>query len=77
MTYHILTQTGSVVSRSTVLGVTNLEQQEKDTHEVFVTFDAEIHRCLKFIERGYEGSKPNPSDWMDLRKEDPDFKEEF
>ena len=77
MTYHILTQTGSVVSRSTVQRVTNLEQQEKDTHEAFVKFDVEIHRRLKCEYRGYEGSKPNPSDWTDLMEEDPDFKEEF
>ena len=77
MTYHILTQMGSVVSHSTVQRVTNLEQQEKDTDEAFVQFDADIHRCLKCEDRGYEGSKPNPSDWTDLMEEDPDFKEEF
>ena len=77
MTYHILTQKGSVVSRSTVQRVTELEQQEKNTQETFVKFDVEIHRRLKCDDRGYEGSKPNPSDWTDLLEEDPDFKEEF
>ena len=32
-----------------------------------------LNLMLRFI----EGSKPNPSDWMDLMEEDPDFKEEF
>ena len=77
MTYHILTQMGSVVSRSTVQRVTNLEQEEKDTQETFVKFNAELHRRLKCEDRGYEGAKPRPEDWTDLLEEDPDFKEEF
>ena len=77
MTYHILTQKGTVVSRSTVQRVTNLELQETQYKEMFVEFDAEIHRRLKVDDRGYVGSKPNPEDWTDMFAEDPDFKEEF
>ena len=45
--------------------------------EMFVKFDADIHRRLKADDRGYEGSKPNPKDWADMMEEDPDFKEDF
>ena len=77
MCYHILTQKGSVVSRSTVQRVTNLEAQENNVKELFVHYDVEIHRRLKLEDRGYEGSKPDPKDWADLFEEDPDFAEEF
>ena len=77
MTYYILTQTGTVVSRSTVQRVTNLELQETSVKEIFVKYDVEIHRRLKADDRGYEGSKPNPKDWADMLEEDPDFAEEF
>ena len=77
MCYNILTQNGTVISRSTVQRVTNLELQERLVTETFVKFDAEIHRRLKADDRGYDGSKPNPKDWADMLDEDPDFKEEF
>jgi len=77
MCYNILTQNGTVISRSTVQRVTNLELQERSVTETFVKFDAEIHRRLKADDRGYDGSKPNPKDWADMLDEDPDFKEEF
>ena len=77
MCYYILTQNGTVISRSTVQRVTNLELQERSVKETFVKFDAEIHRRLKADDRGYEGSKPNPQDWADMMEEDPDFKKEF
>ena len=54
-----------------------MNNKRKHTHETFVKFDVEIHRRLICDDRGYEGSKPNPSDWTDLLDEDPDFKEEF
>eukprot|EP00957_Ditylum_brightwellii_P149605 11392259-Ditylum_brightwellii.AAC.1 len=43
MCYHILTQRGTVVSRSTVQWVTNLEQATEEVREIFIKFDAEIH----------------------------------
>ena len=77
MCYHILKQTGRVVSRSTVQRVTNLEKQTKEIKEMFVKFDVEIHRRLKADDRGYSGDKPKPEDWADLIEEDPEFVEEF
>ena len=77
MCYHILTQKGSVVSRSTVQRVTNLEAQENNVKELFVHYDAEIHRRFKQEDRGFEGSKPDPKDWADLFEEDSDFAEEL
>ena len=45
--------------------------------ELFVHFDVKIHRWLNSKEKGYEGSKPDPSYWSDLLEEDPDFAAEF
>ena len=77
MCYHILTQTGSIISRSTFQRVTNLESEKKNIKELFIRFDAEIYRRLKEEDRGYEGSKPEPQDWADILEEDADFAEEF
>ena len=77
MCYNILTQRGSVISRSTVQRVTNLEMNTREIKETFVKFDVEIHRRLKSDERGYNGDKPNPEDWSDLLEEDAEFREEF
>ena len=77
MTYHILTQNGSVISRSTVQKVTTLELQGKSVKEMFVKFDVEIYRRLKADDRGHKGSKPNTQDWVGMLEEDPDFAEEF
>ena len=53
MCYHILMQTGSVISRSTVQRVTSLELEKKNIKEIFTRFDVEIHRRLKVEDRGY------------------------
>ena len=75
--YHILTQTGKVISISTVQQVTNLELSTDEVKETFVNFDTEIHQSLKADNRGYKGSKPSPQDWADMLEEDTDFPEEF
>ena len=77
MCYHILTQTGSVVSRSTVQRVTNLEQQTARVIDTFTKFDEALTNKLKSPVRGYKGDKPNPEDWADLIESDDDFREEF
>ena len=77
MCNNILTQRGTVISRSTVQRVTNLEMNTREVKETFVKFDVEIHRRLKSNERGYNGDKPNPEDWSDLLEEDAEFREEF
>ena len=77
MCYHILTQRGTVVSRSTVQRVTELEKNTNDIKEIFVKFDVEIHRRLKSDAHKFTGDKPDPEDWADMLKEDPEFAEEF
>ena len=63
MCYHILTQKGTVVSRSTVQRVTNLEQQTAKVIDTFNKFDLAISSKLKTPARGYKGDKPDPADW--------------
>jgi hypothetical protein len=77
MCYHILTHKGTVVSRSTVQRVTNLEKTTASVKDTFQKFDENIRVKLKTIDRGYIGDKPNPEDWADLMDEDEDFREEF
>jgi hypothetical protein len=77
MCYHILTQKGTIVSRSTVQRVTNLEQSTARVNDTFSKFDLAISSKLKSPIRGYKGDKPDPSDWADLIESDDDFREEF
>ena len=77
MCYFILTQKGTVVSRSTVQRVTNLEQHTARVKDTFNKFDTAIATILKSPIRGYDGDKPNPEDWADLIENDDDFREEF
>ena len=77
MCFHILNQKGSVVSRSTVQRVTNLEISTSTVKDIFDKFDQAISLKLKSSDRGYEGDKPNPDDWADLIDTDEDFREEF
>ena len=77
MCYHVLTQKGTVLSRSTVQRVTNLEQQTAKVIDIFSKFDEAVQQKLKSPARGYKGDKPNPEDWADLIDNDDDFREEF
>ena len=63
MSYYTLTQTGSVISRTTVQRVTNLEVQI-DYHKVlFAEYDSETRRRFKEDDFQVEGDKPIPEDW--------------
>ena len=77
MCYFILTQKGTVVSRSTVQRVTNLEQQTARVIDIFNKFDMAVTAKLKTPTRGFNGDKPNPEDWAELIESDADFREEF
>ena len=77
MCYHVPTQTASVISRSTVQQVKNLERQKKSIKNTYHKFDDKFHWHLKKEQRGYDGEKPNPYDWADLYESDTDFKDEF
>ena len=61
--HHVLTQTVSVISRSTVQRVTNLERQYNSIEDTFRKFDDEVHRRFKAEQRGYDEEKQNPQDW--------------
>ena len=76
MCYYVLTQKGTVLSRTNVQRVTNLELQVESIKKIFDEFDKEISQYLN-EDRGYEGSKPKPEDWEDLIEEDPEFSDDF
>ena len=77
MSYWILTKSGSIISRTTVQRVTNLELQVDETKAVFAELDAEIRRRFKEEDLPVEGDKPDPVMWSDLIEQDEDFYNEF
>ena len=78
MCYNILTQRGTIVSRSTVQRVTNIEKTTSEVKDTFHKFDEAIQQRMKSCnEAGYIGDKPNPDHWADLLENDEDFREEF
>jgi hypothetical protein len=78
MSYWILTQKGTVISRTTVQRVTNLEKQTDEFKSAIEEFDKDIGRRFKEDDDlGFEGSKPNPEDWSEYMEFDSDFQEEF
>ena len=78
MCYHILTQRGTVISRSTVHRVTNIEKTTAEVKYTFQTLDEAMQKKMKICsEDGYIGDKPNPDHWSDLIENDSDFREEF
>ena len=77
MTFHVLTQAGQVVSRSSVERVKELDKQTDDMKLKLKTFDNEIKQRLKLRDLGTDGDKPNPEMWADLLDSDPDFQDEF
>jgi hypothetical protein len=78
MSYWVLTQTGTVISRTTVQRITNLEKETDEFKESIREFDIEISRRFKEEEDlAYDGAKPNPEDGSEYLENDPDFQEEF
>ena len=77
MCYWVLTESGSVISRSSVQRVTNLETQTDEVIETFKDLDEKIKAHYNHNLNGAEGSKPNPEDWADFIENDKDFYEEF
>ena len=77
MSYYILKQTVSVISRTTVQRVTNLEVQIDYHKALFAEYDSETRR--RFKEDGFqvEGDKPNPEDWAEFMDFDEEFQDEF
>ena len=77
MTFYVLTQTGQVVSRSSVERVKEIDKQTDDMKSKLKTFDEEVKQRLKLDDLGTDGDKPDPHLWADLLDVDPDFRDEF
>ena len=77
MSYYVLTQRGTVISRTTVQRVTELEKTTPAVQEVFSKFTDAINSKFKLITKHYNGDKPNPEDWAELIENDEDFRDEF
>jgi hypothetical protein len=60
MTFYVLTQTGQVVSRSSVERVKEIENGTDEMKRKLEEFDTDIKRGLKFEDLGTDGDKPNP-----------------
>ena len=67
----------SVISRTTVQRVTNLEVQIYDHRALFAEYYSEICRRFKEDYFQVEGDKLNPEDWAEFMEFDEDFQEEF
>ena len=78
MCYHVLTQRGTVISRSTVQRVTNIEKTTAEVKDMFQKFDEAMQKKTKICsEDGYIGDKPNTYHWTDLIENDSNFRKEF
>jgi hypothetical protein len=77
LTFYVNTQTGQVVSRSSVERVKDIDKRTDEMKRKLVEFDVEIKKRLKFDDLGTDGDKPDPNQWADLLDVDPDFRDEF
>ena len=77
MSYFILTKKCTIISRTTVQRVTNLETQVEEYKQIFKEFDLSIADKLKSNLVDGEGDKPDPQDWAEFSEFDADFIEEF
>ena len=78
MCFHVLTQRGTVLSRSTVLRVTNIKKTIAEVRNSFQNFDDAMQQRIKSCsEDGYIKNKPNPDHWEDLIDNNSNFCEEF
>ena len=78
MSYYVLQENGTVVSRTSVQRITNLEQRVEENKTAFADFLASIYQRLNDGEEyPTDGSKIDPEVWTDLIDEDEDFREEF
>ena len=78
MSYYVLTGKCTVISRTTVQRVTNLELQVDSNKLLYKEFDQEVRRILGEEEPQSDiGDKPSPEDWAEFMEFDEDFQEEF
>ena len=73
-----MTQTVTVITRTKLKRLTSLEKGKDKVKASVREFDTDISHIFKEEEDlTYDGSKPNPKDWSEYLKYDPDFQEEF
>ena len=78
MSYYVLTGKCTVISRTTVQRVTNLELQVDSNKLLYKEFDQEVRRILGEEEPQQDiGDKPSPADWAEFMEFDEDFQEEL
>ena len=78
MSYCILTQKLTVISRNTVRCLTILEKDTDYAKASVSEFDIEINRRFKEEEDlTYNRSNPNPEEWYEYLEYEPDFQEDF
>ena len=78
MSYWILTQKSTVISITAVQRLTSLEKDTDKDKASISEFDTEKSLCFREKEDlTYDGSNPNPKNWSEYLKYDPDFQEEF
>jgi hypothetical protein len=75
MSSWVLTQTGTVISRTAVQRITNLEEDTDEVKQSVNEFDVEVNRRFKEEEKDftYDGAKPNPEDWSELLENNAEF----
>ena len=80
MSYWVLTDKCTIISRTTVQRITQLEAQVDDNIARSKEFDEEIKRRLNEDDYPVDGDKTNPAEWAEYLGEDiydKDFLEEF
>ena len=78
MPYWILTQEGTLISRTTVQRLTSIEKETDEVKDSVSEFDTEISLHFKEGEDlTYNKSNPNPEDWSKYLEYDPGFQEDF
>ena len=66
MSYWIMNQKGTVISRTIVQRLTSIEKNTNKVNASVSEFDTEISCHFKEEEDlTYDGSKPNPKDWSE------------
>jgi hypothetical protein len=79
MSCWVLTQSRTVISRTAVQRITNLDKEIDEVKQSINEFDVEVNRRFKEDEKYLtcDGAKPNPEDWSEHLENDADFQEEF
>jgi hypothetical protein len=78
MSHWVLTRSGTVISRTAVQRITNLDKETDEVKQSINEFDVEVNRRFKEEEKDLtcDGAKPNPEDWSECLENDADFQQE-